>query len=108
MTEALHPGGSMPLTPDAAIRAWGAYELTAIPDRDPDYTFRRVKILEKVLATPKTGVADLFSTPPALVARRMHPGRADSNRTTRAAWRVVSALEDFRAWYQIKSNRGEV
>lgn len=108
MTEALHPCGSVVLTPDAAIRAWGAYELTAIPDRSPRYTLRRVEILEKVLATETTGMADLFTTAPAQVARRMHPGRADSNRTTRAARRVAAALEDFRAWYQVMSNRGEV
>lgn len=107
MTEALQPADSVTLTPDAAIRAWGAYELTAIPDRSPRYTLRRVEILETVLAT-ETGTADLFTTDPALVARRMHRGRADSNRTTRAAARMEAALVDFRWWYQIKSNRGEV
>jgi hypothetical protein len=78
------------------IRAFAAWEIINIPDRDPDYTLRRIRILLKV--SKEYGHAGLYETPPEEIARKESPGRASSNRLTRAAWKVRSTLEDFRDW----------
>jgi hypothetical protein len=88
--------------PAAAIRAFGAWELTTIPDRPPGYTARRMSLLSRVLE--ECGPAGLLTAPPSAVSRRIYRDRHDSGRKTRTARGLEAAIEDFRAWHARTTN----
>ena len=89
---------------DALIRQWGAYRLCHVHDA-PTTVSRRLDMLDRVWR--ECGEQGLFLADPAIVAHHFYARRARSGRTTRTARAIAATLEDFRAWFLIKQNRGE-
>lgn len=93
--------------PDDLIRRFCAYEIVHVRRSLSDAT-KRAERLTRVLNDTDCGPTALFVTDPDRVAMHFHGGRKRSGRRTRTARGMSEAIEDFREWYTIMSNRGEV
>lgn len=90
---------------DALIRQWGAYRLCHVHDA-PTTVSRRLDMLDRVWR--ECGEQGLFLADPDRVAAHFYGRRAKCGRTTRTSRPLAAALEDFREWHTIASNRGEI